>query len=73
MLLDTSGLVCCFDADDARHLAAVAGNPSRSPLPARRGGANLRSSPSSWPLEEQRDEGGRKFKVLLSLTLVPSG
>jgi predicted nucleic acid-binding protein len=24
MLLDTSGLVCCFDADDARHLAAVA-------------------------------------------------
>jgi|SRR3989304_5912602 len=24
MLLDTSGLVCCFDADDARHLAVVA-------------------------------------------------
>jgi predicted nucleic acid-binding protein len=23
MLLDTSGLVCCFDADEARHLTAV--------------------------------------------------
>jgi len=35
MLLDTSGLVCCFDADDTRHLAAVAGNcPVRHGLPA---------------------------------------
>lgn len=23
MLLDTSGLLCCFDRDDARHVAAV--------------------------------------------------
>lgn len=24
MLLDTSGLLCCFDADDVRHAEAVA-------------------------------------------------
>ena len=30
MLLDTSGLLCCFDADDSRHTVAVQKRPQRN-------------------------------------------